>query len=391
MKIGIELEPIEVPIGTIMGGYSGRTKPSQGVHDTLYARSLIIEINQSKKICICVADVVALDQNRTLTLKKRISEALKIPIQGIFISATHTHSGPLTAELFGKTWDRVDILYNALFESAIKANKNLFEGKIEYSVGEIKDVSFNRRDFDENSVPVNYEVVALKLLDLNNNIKGIVYNYSNHCVVMNDKNLLISQDWPYYTSEKLKEKYGSHIKTMFLQGTCGNLNPINVPMTNPDHTWDDVKMIGDKTAEQLIQVLNNSKPLEVNIIKSATNEVELELDDQDKSEFFTFCTYIEKNGIKYVSTYCQALRIGNLIIIGLSGEAFSETGLVIKKFCNQTVKATMVVGYANDYIGYFGPPKAYRAGGYEMTIMSLSENEEPQLIECVKKAFEKIK
>jgi hypothetical protein len=259
MKIGIEIEPIEVPVGTIMGGYSGRTKPSLGVHDILYARSLIIELNQSEKVCICVADVVALEKNRTLKLKKRISDELKIPLENIFVSATHTHSGPLTAELFGKTWEKVEILYNALFESVKRANSNLFDGSIEYSVGEIRGVSFNRRDFDENSKLVNYEVVALKLQDKNGLLKGIVYNYSNHCVVMNDKNLLISQDWPYYTGEKLKEKYGSQVKIMFLQGTCGNLNPINVPMTNPDHTWDDVKMIGDKTAEQLIQILNNSK------------------------------------------------------------------------------------------------------------------------------------
>ncbi len=94
----------------------------------------------------------------------------------------------------------------------------------------------------------------------------------------------------------------------------------------------------------------------------------MELDDQDKSEFFTFCTYIEKKGLKYVSTYCQVLKIGKLLVLGLPGEAFSETGLVLKKLGTITAETTMVVGYANDYIGYFGPPKAFRAGGYEMTV-----------------------
>ncbi|MHA1338840.1 MAG: neutral/alkaline non-lysosomal ceramidase N-terminal domain-containing protein [Promethearchaeota archaeon] len=415
---GVATVKIEVPIGTPMGGYMARSKPSEGVHDDLFARSLIIackkkkngnfELNCSDKsinkndikdeiICLCVADVVALEKKKTLKIKEKISNELGIPIENIMISVTHTHSGPRTAELFGSTWDQVDNLYNAIFESSKLAYQNLFEAELEYGCGEIKGVSYNRREFDKNSDIIDYEAVVLKVKDKKGNIRGIIYNFSNHCVVMNPNNLMITQDWPYYTELRLKQEFGDDIKVLFLQGTPGNINPINVPMSNPDHTWDDVKEIGDKTADQLISIVKETKSLPILPFKvvggcnGSVNEVLLEMDDEDKAEGFVFVDIVEKDGQKFVSTYCQALKIGSFAIIGLPGEAFAEIGLNIKNAINsQGAVATMVVGYSNDYIGYFGTKETYRAGGYEMIMMSLSENEGESLQNAAIEAWRKI-
>jgi neutral ceramidase len=377
-KIGIAVIDMEIPIGVPMGGYMGRVKPSTGVHDPLYARAIVIENQKHEKIALCVADVVGLEKHHILKLKKTLSQDLGTKEENILISATHTHAGPLNIHLFNKPWDKSDLIYEKIKEALLSANNCMFEGSIEYSIGEISGVSFNRRDFDINSVIVNNEVVALKILDIKGSLIAIIYNFSNHCVVMNDTNLIISQDWPYYTAQKIKESYKSNPKVLFFQGTCGNLNPINVPMTNPLHTWNDVKKIGDKTATQLLKILKSSKPITQEELSGSVENVLLDLEDDDKAEIFTFADVIEKEGKKFISSYCQTLRIGELAIYGLPGEAFSEIGLNLKKYAKQNkpnYECSMVIGYANDYIGYFGPDSAYRAGGYEMMVMSSSENE----------------
>jgi hypothetical protein len=59
----------------------------------------------------------------------------------------------------------------------------------------------------------------------------------------------------------------------------------------------------------------------------------------------------------------QALSIGDLGVVGLPGEVFSEIGLGIKKA--SPFGRTATVGIANDNLGYIATDEAIRAGGYE--------------------------
>jgi hypothetical protein len=58
------------------------------------------------------------------------------------------------------------------------------------------------------------------------------------------------------------------------------------------------------------------------------------------------------------------LRIGPLAVVFLPGEPFMETALAIERA--SPVGRTLVVGYAEDYIGYLPPRRAFREGGYEV-------------------------
>jgi hypothetical protein len=64
-----------------------------------------------------------------------------------------------------------------------------------------------------------------------------------------------------------------------------------------------------------------------------------------------------------VVTDLQAMRIGELGMIGLPGEPFTQTVLDIKRASPWPV--TAVVSYANDEVGYFPDNLAVSAGTYE--------------------------
>ena len=57
----------------------------------------------------------------------------------------------------------------------------------------------------------------------------------------------------------------------------------------------------------------------------------------------------------------QALRINDLVLIGLPGEVMTSTGLKIKSVCGQAA----IVELANDCVGYILTPEAAAEGGYE--------------------------
>ena len=61
----------------------------------------------------------------------------------------------------------------------------------------------------------------------------------------------------------------------------------------------------------------------------------------------------------------MTVRIGDVGIVGLPGEIFCEFGMDIKR--HSPAKHTMVIGLANDAIGYIPTEEAFEHGGYEST------------------------
>ena len=62
-------------------------------------------------------------------------------------------------------------------------------------------------------------------------------------------------------------------------------------------------------------------------------------------------------------TFVQALKIGNLGIATMPGEAFVELGMAVKQA--SPFQNTMMIELANDYRGYLPTEEAFAVGGYE--------------------------
>jgi hypothetical protein len=151
------------------------------------------------------------------------------------------------------------------------------------------------------------------------------------------------------------------------------------------NTFEDCREIGDDVGSQIMQVINLSESWSA-LSLSNSNEamqgmlenVKIPFEDPDKAEFFAdFAEISTTEDQPFVSTVVQVIRIGDLGIVGLPGEIFSEIGINIKHIWH--FPNIMVVGYTNDYIGYVGPPNVYEVGGYELLMMSFSPEEGPIL------------
>ena len=374
-----------------MGGYMARGKPSTGVHDKITCRALWLQIT-GNKVLLVEADFVGLEKKRVETLKQQIHEKHKIPTNRILIGVTHPHSSVLNINLFTTPSDIIkDQVDEGILLAVDRAVSGKFEGYMEGFKGIITDVSFNRRDWDPLSDIVNDEIVGAKIFDSKDKLKGVFYNYSCHPVVMGADNLQLSADWPYFTQQSLRSHYNDpDLFVMFLQGTPGNLNPVNTPMNGviPPHTFVECQEIGEKLGTQLAKILDGygfpiGQGSSAGFLKimGVVKDIKIPMDDEDKAEFFEeFAEIVQEEGQPMVSTVVQGIRFGPLGIVGLPGEIFSEIAVNLKK--QAQLPLLMVVGYANDYIGYAGPKAVYEAGGYEMAMMGLSPEEGPIIEEA---------
>lgn len=91
-------------------------------------------------------------------------------------------------------------------------------------------------------------------------------------------------------------------------------------------------------------------------------------------------------GGKTLVTEVQALAVGDLVFVTAPGELFAEIGTGMLKA--SPFGHTLVVGYADDYLGYLFTDQARKEGGYEPS-RPISEEIERPLLAAAEEAMKK--
>ncbi len=380
---GMNATRITLHAGVPLGGYSGRNAPFKGEHDPLHVRTLAIKTGNDTAV-IVACDLVGLERQHVIAVKQHVKRDLGIPPSHVLISAIHTHAGPRNIAIFGEPCDGYEAIYETIEKSIAGAVAAMEPASISTAAGRIAGVSFNRRTHDPSSEHVDDECQVLVIKRAKGpkgqDVIGLLYNYSCHPVVMGASNLLVSADWVYFANERVRAAHPGAIP-LFLQGSCGNLNPANTPlnMVGPPHTFDDCKLIGDQVGDAVVLLAKEATPVvDPGRIRGIESTIAIKADDADKAEVFTFADGKASGGDYTVSSSVQAICFDDVAIAGIPGELFSEIGIRIKK--GAPFGHVLVVGYANDYIGYIPTRANYLAGGYETSMMTLCE-EEGEIVE----------
>src|ERR1700681_4040076 len=90
LRAGAAKADITPPIGTPMDGYVRRTGPSEGIHDRLFGKVLLLE-DERKTGALISCDVCWFTDGTIQEIRRRME---KIGINSVMLAATHNHSGP---------------------------------------------------------------------------------------------------------------------------------------------------------------------------------------------------------------------------------------------------------------------------------------------------------
>ena len=401
----------------ISGGYFSDDGHAERIHDNLFAKVLYLEKDQAK-ILLVVCDLLGLIANHVNTIRTAIQKQTGIDKNSIMITSIHTHSSPDSIEVFGRVDPKyIQVLAKKITKASSNALKNAEDCQIKVASGTSKDISHNRRIKMKDGTaqaewwkpapaeiagfagPVDSQLGAIKIDDSRGNTKALMINYACHPVITCSSKKY-SADFPGYATKILEKELGG--VSFFLNGACGDINP-NVEK----HTYKEAERLGKILANDALSILKHAQPIhsnELSIIKKSIklkwrkwpsitearkrvsegkkNIAKLKKEDNiQRIEAFAGPDLRRKESVlnlllskvnkKEIISEIQLLKIGEIMLVTIPGELFTEIGIEIKN--KSKYKNTFIVTNTNDYQGYIPTKKAYKEGGYEVTPMKISK------------------
>src|SRR5437763_2939840 len=78
-----------------MSGYGGRTAPADGKETDLWAKAMVLQTPDGRKLVLVTLDLVGIDRETSQKMCKAIMEKHKVPREAVVLSVSHTHCGPV--------------------------------------------------------------------------------------------------------------------------------------------------------------------------------------------------------------------------------------------------------------------------------------------------------
>ncbi|MBI3911312.1 MAG: neutral/alkaline non-lysosomal ceramidase N-terminal domain-containing protein [Armatimonadetes bacterium] len=401
MLAGFSRVDITPPMCIPYLSYVPRQTPFEGVHDPLHARALVLAEGDARLVIISADslgysnDVLGPDRHFTEEVRARVARRTGISPECVMLATNHVHSTPQTTNVahlldFAEAGPWLETLMEQLASAAVRAHHALRPAELRAGLGAAPGIAHNRRCAIAASAPVDDALAGL--LVQGEGWRGCLINFTCHPVTV-QVNPLVSADYPGAACAVVERVLGAEA-CVFLQGACGDLNPIR-----DTSDFEDVERYGLMLGGQalyLMACLSALEPL-APVLRARSRSVELppyeyppeeqpfadEVAKQEEAlaKAATREEYARAYGALRVArdrlqmirrgpvpvlAEVQALRIGDVGIVSVPGELFCALGLEIKR--RSPAPLTMVSAYTNGYEGYFPTAAAYEEGGYETSI-----------------------
>ncbi len=379
----VKITPIQ-PVR--MSGYAARSEPFKTVHDDLFATAAVFD-NGVVKTCVITSDVIGFSNQFTDETRAMIEKKTGIPSDNVLITAVHNHGGPLTgvyqSELTENEQSYIELLQANIVQSVAEANSKLQPVKIGTGKGTC-NMNMNRRArHGEGGVWLgrnpdgvcDHEVGVIRVDDLSGKTIGIMINWPCHATTGGQENYQITGDWPGATARKVEETYPDAV-VMVSAGASGDINPIYGPNDN----FNNINAIGALLSEEVFRVSESIETAQVDHLKIVNSTIIAE--GKKRSESRMPNVTLDPNDP--VEIRVTAVKIGQNIILGISGELMNEIGLDIKH--NSSYKNTFIYTHCNGSSGYLCTDKAYKEGGYEPMVSRTMPGTE----DLIKDAFKQL-
>jgi len=396
-RAGCAVVTITPPVGASLAGYF-HDRVSDSVRDDLCAHALVLE-HGGERLALVSCDLICIDAGVADPAKARIQEQTGIPPERVLICATHTHTGPeiRKGSVVPRMDEWVDTLPEKIAQAVNEAAEGMFTATLRPNRAQADGLAWNRlwRVTDGREVfgrpedaigpagPTDPELVTVGVVDEDNRLRAFVANFALHVDVIGGGSAkFISADWPGELKRAIQGVYGEEVVTVFLQGTCGDINhwphdPTHLPTGGPQKATQigralaGAAMYSTERAEPLSE-LSLAGAIEVVPIPYYTRDEKLLAEVaglKQQESLGDFERYLVKRTEEWpydgqlADVPIQCLRIGDIAIVGLPAEVFVRIGLEIKHF--SPAAYTMVVELANARVtGYVPTTDQAERGAY---------------------------
>jgi len=422
LRTGAAAVNINPPLGTPLAGYYHQ-RDSEGGIDNLYAKAAVLDDGKTK-VALVACGLLSLPRAWVEQARKLIEQQAGFPGVNVMISATHQHTGPVVAResrrddldggssALGKTY--TEELPRLIANAVADANAKLAPARVSYAREFEHRLAFNRRywmrdgtvgwnpgKLNPNTIrpvgPIDPEVGVVYFETLDQKPMLTYVNFAMHPDTTGGARL--SADYPGALSRALATCRGPEMLTLFANGTCGNLNHVNVNWAAPQNGTNEANRLGTILAGAVMKACMDLKPAADTALRVRSELLQLPLakiTDAEVAEAealvkrmaqakfmelvkaFKVLDVAARQG-KPLEVEVQVITMGKeLAWVSLPGEIFVELGLSIKAM--SPFKQTHIAELANGSIGYIPNRSAYAEGNYEVVSARCDEGAGEMLV-----------
>ncbi len=409
---GAAVVEITPPASVFLFGYPHVRRMSTGVHDPLECAALYLRGSGGQALFLA-NDLIYVSRDFAEEVRTRIAAATGVPVEGIMVTATHTHSGPVMTNNLSNEADsvvpRADPEYlRWVGERMVTAARHAVAAAVPANVGlaraRAEGVGSNRHDPAGPTDPEVPVLVAKAAAD--GRVIACQLIYGMHPTVLHEDSTLVTADFVGFTRQALRQGVlPPDCPVLFHQGAAGNQSPRHVTRAN---TLAEARRIGERLAEAVAAALPGLSPLSpahvearrIHVpvvprsfppleqaradLQAARSRYEaLRISGAPRQEVRTAeCDVFgaEKTAVlaqadadgrlaaavaRASPAEIQLIQIGPWRLIGWPGEFFVEYGLGLKA---RAPRDTFLITLANGELqGYIATQEAVKHGRYEAT------------------------
>ncbi len=359
----VDITPLGWVPGIRLAGF-GMDRKATGVLDTLEAGVLYLQQDELELLIVAV-DSIGLMNPFVNELRDRLFDRLgrRIPV---VVSSSHTHSAPDSIGLWGWGVGKVPItsgvhkeymkmLLDRVSSACVIAIQEKEEARFKAVHIEIPD-GWVRNDRKGGVVDTN--AAALAVMDKQGNYKAVIVNFPAHPEILGEDNTMVSADYPGYFRRRIRDRKKG--VPLFLPGAIGGMMTPNVP---EDYDLSErkkyVKEFGFKLADLVLDRLKYVDGLDEGLLWYRALPAVFTVENPGfrvagrlglinrKMRLNTILSEVWHFGIK-----------GVFQAVTCPGELTPELGGLIRENLNSSIPL-MLVGLANDEIGYILSPTQY--------------------------------
>ena len=406
--------------------------------DPLHVRAVVFR-QGPEQFAIVECETGALSKDVTIPAREKAALQTGIPFNNIIVAATHTH----------KSYPHKDFL-PAIVQAVVDAKASLKPVKFKSSLGLQYNVSFNRRYYMKNGSvvfnpmflnpdivrpagPFDPEVGIVMFYDAAKNVPvSCLLNFALHLDIVGDEGAAgqpnsISADYPYWIEKSLRNDFGNNFNSVFLTGSCGNINHWDFSKPGPqrghetkskqvgDSLYNSIKRALPLAKEEVPSLATRYRVINIPVQSYTAEDLAWAKGVQGSSmsgksevpdERQQFLNKVRKNRILTLDKLKQEGKVtlpidiqvfrlsDNTAVVTLPGEPFVEHGLAIKNF--SPFDNTMIVELASYNISdnsltYIPNKKAYKQGEYEVENSILAPGGGEILVEAIVKMLKELK
>lgn len=386
LRAGVATRDITPDGETLMSGFAMRAGPSEGVHDPLSVRALVVQ-----GTALVTVDVVALHED----LCARVRKAAEPWVDHVVVHATHTHSGPASSpgRLGGAVdpeWlQSVEHACTAAIAEAARAREPVL---ITAGYGDDPQVARNRRRPD---APVDPSLPVVRIERTDGRPLALVVSYACHPVVLGAENRLLSADYPGVVRDRLEADTGATV--LFATSCAGDVNtghPVDADSAVPDtgsRTFEHCALVGRRVADAALRAtLHTAEPhiaartttVTLQFVPPTASELERDMalwaehavdaPPEHRALYDIWARWAEQTRPSENAEWAARVTVyrwGPAVVIALPGEPFNLASREIRRRVEESTgaHAVLVLGYSDGCPGYLPSEGEYPLGGYEVT------------------------